>query len=855
MRGRVAANDDAPSIGGLIYALNQKPSTKPFMWAATASGVWAALGLVYAVAALWPEFAAGGFLGVLSKPIIMGVFATVLGPIALFWFLAYFAWRTDELRIRSSTMTEVAIRLAEPDRMAEQSVATLGQAVRRQVAFMNDAVTRALGRAGELEALVHNEVTALERSYDENERKIRGLIQELAGERNALLNTSERVTHTLRTLGSEVPTLIDKLSTQQVTLARIIEGAGSNLTALESALSASTGKFEHVVGARTEELQGMLESYTGALGSALGSRTEQMQSLFEGYMSNLDSTIGGRTEALQVVFEEYARALDSTLANRAQALDMQLVQRTKALDSAFSERLRLFDDSVLRSTMAIDSAIGERAEVLTSAMETHAKTLSQTIGKQASELDETLMHGIQAVRRTSENITRQSIKAIEGLAGQSDLLKNVSENLLSQINSVTNRFESQGQVIMRAANSLESANFKIDSTLQTRHAELSNTLDLISGKADQFGQVMQGYSASIEGTMSDAESRARLLTDDLARSTEAKSRATLAEIERLKAEAASVADGTLEDMRSKFSRVTEEVTSRLGAMSQQVTETSREVRSRAAQAAGEIEQENARLRAEAQRLPANTRETSDTVRQALNDQLRALDHLTSFTAREAARRDVAPPVPPRSAPGPGQLVPAGPRPQGEDRSRALNTLSDTLSQELAKRNRPASAEAPAYTAPPPPQPPVQPQQAEGREGWSLGDLLARASQDEELGGSARESRQAEPREAPLQVEVIARAIDPATASAIWSRLRTGQRGIMVRSIYSPEGRTAFDEISRRYTSDSTFQRTVTRYLNDFEHILRETERRDPSGRLTQHQLVSETGRVYLVLAHASGQIS
>ncbi len=59
------------------------------------------------------------------------------------------------------------------------------------------------------------------------------------------------------------------------------------------------------------------------------------------------------------------------------------------------------------------------------------------------------MHGINSVRRTSENITRQSIKAIEGLAGQSELLKNVSENLLGQINGITNRFENQGQQIMQ----------------------------------------------------------------------------------------------------------------------------------------------------------------------------------------------------------------------------------------------------------------------------------------------------------------------------------------------------------------------------------------------------------------------
>ena len=80
----------------------------------------------------------------------------------------------------ASAMTEVAVRLAEPDKLAEQSVASLGQTIRRQVAAMNDAISRAIGRAGELEALVHNEVAALERSYSENELRVRGLISELA---------------------------------------------------------------------------------------------------------------------------------------------------------------------------------------------------------------------------------------------------------------------------------------------------------------------------------------------------------------------------------------------------------------------------------------------------------------------------------------------------------------------------------------------------------------------------------------------------------------------------------------------------------------------------------------------------
>ena len=64
----------------------------------------------------------------------------------------------------SSAMTEVAVRLAEPDRMAEQSVASLGQTVRRQVAAMNHGISLALSRAGELEAIVHGGLRAIEHS-------------------------------------------------------------------------------------------------------------------------------------------------------------------------------------------------------------------------------------------------------------------------------------------------------------------------------------------------------------------------------------------------------------------------------------------------------------------------------------------------------------------------------------------------------------------------------------------------------------------------------------------------------------------------------------------------------------------
>ena len=875
-RGTVAANDDAPSIGGLIYALEQKPSSAPFRYAAIATGVWTVICLAFSSIILRAEFAEGAtFLSLLENPATFLTLTAIVVPIAVLWALAVLAWRSEELRLRSSTMTEVAIRLAEPDRMAEQSVASLGQAVRRQVAFMNDAISRALGRAGELEALVHNEVTALERSYEDNERKIRSLIQELAGERGALLGTSERVTETLKTLGTDIPTLIDKLSSQQLKLAGIIQGAGENLTALESAVGQSTDRLDAVLGGKTqqlqvmlegyttglestlgnqtEHLQGMLEGYTTGLATALGARTDQLQDAIAGYVQTLDTSLTNRTESLRLVFEEYARALDTSLSNRAQALDTQLVERTKALDAAFGQRLKSFDESIVRSTMAIDSAVSEKARALTSALDTHARTFSETIARQAVNLDESLMHGIQSVRRTSENITRQSLKAIEGLAGQSEMLKRVSENLLGQVNAVTNRFEGQGQAILRAANSLENANFKIESTLQGRHAELTSTMDRLSGKADEFGRFVEGFSSSMEGTLTDAEQRARAAAEQLRASAEEARRAALTDLERFRVETGAEGERALEELRGRFASISTVVTEQLSSLHNRIDETSDEVRQRASHAAAEIAAEQRRLKEQMDRLPAATRENAEAMRRALQDQLRAIEQLSNLTTRSIANRDVTPPqqqIPPPGAGGSltGAYVAAG-RPTSGD-NRALSSLGMQDPRTAAARPVPNSP----YQALPRPGP-------DGREGWSLGDLLARASRDDEGHGHAPRHGSAPQPQAPSpvpfhnQIDAIARALDPATTAALWQRINAGQRGVMVRSIYSAEGQSIFDDLTLRYRSDPDLQRTVNHYLVDFENIRRDAEHRDPSGRAVNAHLLSDMGRVYLFLAHVSGRIA
>lgn len=489
------------------------------------------------------------------------------------------------------------------------------------------------------------------------------------------------------------------------------------------------------------------------------------------------------------------------------------------------------------TTRAPMSAIAERLQAV---LGEYTQALSSSL-----ELDESLMQGIGAVRRTSENITRQSIKALEGLASQSELLKNVSENLLGQINTITNRFDNQRQQIMRAANALETVNYKIDKTLQNRHSELSETLDRLSGKAVEFDQAAHGYTRQIEGSISNAESRARSLTAELAQSTEERSRATIADIERLRSTAVDSTDRALEDLRSRFSNVSHEVSQGLSSLTTQFTDASGEAHRRTIEATNQLSAEQDRLRAQTQSLPGTTRESADAMRRVLHDHLRAIDQLSTLSQREAAVRDVTRPLPPPQA-----LVPI-PQPTRDDQNKAISSLGAALLQVMQGRTRPpAGAPAPQSSRP------VSPA-ADAREGWSLGDLLKRAS-NEEQGQHAqpRHTQQAPaaPQRAGLDFAAVARSLDGATAAAIWQRLGSGQRGIMVRSIYTPEGRVMFDDTVNRIQSEPGFAETTHQYLQDFERVLQEADRQDPSGRTADGHLRSDYGRAYLFLAHAAGRI-
>ncbi|RWC71956.1 MAG: kinesin, partial [Mesorhizobium sp.] len=192
--GFTPANDDRQKdYKTLLHSLNRRASSTVYWVIAFISLAWIAgaggLANLLFGPGIWKIRTFDQFF---ARPELIGLAVAAIVPVILFWAFAAMIRRAQEMRIAAQSMTEVAFRLAEPENLAQDRVMMIGQAVRREVAAMGEGIERTLARAVELETLVHGEVTQIERSYSENEARIRSLVDGLGSEREAVVTHAER---------------------------------------------------------------------------------------------------------------------------------------------------------------------------------------------------------------------------------------------------------------------------------------------------------------------------------------------------------------------------------------------------------------------------------------------------------------------------------------------------------------------------------------------------------------------------------------------------------------------------------------------------------------------------------------
>jgi hypothetical protein len=283
-----------------------------------------------------------------------------------------------------------------------------------------------------------------------------------------------------------------------------------------------------------------------------------------------------------------------------------------------------------------------------------------------------------------------------------------------------------------------------------------------------------------------------------------------------------------------------------------------EVRSMAGEIQRELEATRQELRRGVLELPQEASEQAGAMRRVISDQIKALNELAGIVSNSGAGFDVseatASPPPAATAPAPAQH----PAPQRMEAPRAIEPPRVIELPAPAELLRPISqlsvAEAPRAARNQQSTPPIQtnpPQRAQA--GW-LSDLLSRASRDDQPeSGLAGQGRPAADALDAIAIS-IASLIDADAAAEMWDRWRRGDNDAFSRRLYTAQGQQTFDEIRRRCRADAQFRETVERYTQEFERLLAKVGQNDRDGSQARAYLLSDTGKVYTMLAHASGRM-
>src|SRR5882724_6846456 len=358
---RRPANDDRESIGQILRTIQRRPARTSYMIATVFAVVWMFAGLVLGWAYLGQLQAALGPTG-LTAPVLGVLFAAFFVPIIFFYVLAHMAWRSQELRLITQSMAEVAMRLAEPETVARESIVTVGQAIRREVAAMGDGIERALARAAELETLVANEVSALEHAYNDNEVRIRALLQDLGGQRDTLVGqagqirdainsvhldlshdisqiselvaeqvneASRRITHTLAEKGEHITlsfsntgnTMIEALGERGGDLLERLEASSGNTT---EAIAAASDRLTATLNFKTDHIGDEFTEITANLQHMMSVRLDRVADGFSQKSAAVLDMMTGRTQQLTELVVDTGNHLADAISNRVEEVNTSL---------------------------------------------------------------------------------------------------------------------------------------------------------------------------------------------------------------------------------------------------------------------------------------------------------------------------------------------------------------------------------------------------------------------------------------------------------------------------------------------------------------------------------------------------
>ncbi len=656
-----------------------------------------------------------------------------------------------------------------------------------------------------------------------------------------IANSAKDVSNQIGTAGRTANSQISELVAGFERLNEFGQASETQVDSIQSKIEVALTSFE----ARTAEMEEMAEKRFGAL-----------HEKSEDFRADLD---GREVEAL------------AAMRRRAEALEDEFTRTRDALEQE--------EEEALKSLRARLTTIREEAGTVSSSVQESETKALGLWGERVTELKGRLLEAIDEIQSIDEQALASANSKLDALRQEAETIDaNIAQRDAHLIEQLAQRRKSLAENEEQALNALNARLIHLDAELASRQEVQLNEADRLAERSDAIVErisSLQTVLADVSRIADETRTSVSENADQVANAL-SQSRETLEGTDQMVQDLTDACVRLLELIQASAQHSTVELPEALSAAEQRLTEVKAEaigLDGIVGQAVGKTEslsnyvleaQENGRagiadidaLRDRIAASNASTHEMMVMLRENLSG-LNEESDLLSAKAQEQLRdaitalRDSARDAPASIETEIKTSVEGLAAKLGKDTSEILDRVLQDASSESIERFEHTISEANSLG------------RATTRQ---LRDQLAKVN---ELTGSL-ESRVARAREqAEEQVNNdfarrmaliteslnsnsidIAKAMSSDVTDTAWASYLKGDRGIFTRRAVSLLDSTEARDIAEIYDNDPDFRENVSRYIHDFEAMLRSMLSTRDGNALSVTLLSSDMGKLYVALAQA-----
>jgi hypothetical protein len=506
------------------------------------SGLTIALSLVWVVlVAAITLLVAGSSLGTASFWLgggLVTLLVVALIPVGAVVLFLWLDFRLRDLGAQSDDVRDEIARFTEPTPANSGNVISIRHVVHKELSMLNEQLERSMTRTLSIEEKVRGAIDAMEKAFNDNERRLFSIVQELARQRESVSSATDQVRESVRGTREALQAELTALTEQIVEAGNYARGTVEevNRGVIEAVADAAQGLAQNisaVVASDVEPLRHALDQRLLALRNVIASSGEGMVHALEEQRSQLGADMEVALGRIAGELERQATLADEIIAQATNSVEGSLDGALGQFENRIRESSQQFrsvldaggttaSEKLDAAWISINTAFGVRLDEMEVELEKRMTKLSDVAERAEAKLVPALEQSAERMERAIEvnGALRESTAELDLVLHErgEQLIKTVSMQFEGFHNAVGSRSEAISKAL---SEKLASTFARIDAhaeglsgTLRDMEVSVDHSRERMSKAAVEHNMALMQTTEALSGVLGAANERFRTTIEE-----------------------------------------------------------------------------------------------------------------------------------------------------------------------------------------------------------------------------------------------------------------------------------------------------------------------------------------------------